>query len=266
MKRKGFTLIEILVAVVIFGLIITIVISFFNSINTERKISIERSKINEKVAIIEKNIRDYISSSNLYLDSNSVDNINSNFNFIRPYYVPTAVIVPAIYETQSDQLILFYNYTPDTYIRVRGTQNRVVIEGSGTFNSNLRFVVIPPGYSQSFFYYFTLSNPIPENTWNNNRRETIIFDRPAFNNSNYMVSLIFRRQIVAQNGPIPPEIQDIIYQTHGNIRDTNLVPNQTITNPNLLYAEIRVGLYQNNRRRLFYTKIMNFYIRHKSII
>lgn len=267
MKRKGFTLIEILVAVVIFGLIITIVINFFNSINTERKISTEKSKINQLVTIIEKDIRDYISSSNLYLYSNLIDNLNSDFSFIRPYYIPTAVIVPAIYETQSNYLLLFYNNIDNnesTYIRIRSVNNRVLFENSGIVQNNLRFITNQQG--NKFFYYFRLSNPI--NNWIPNNTKTIEFSKSSFNNATYQVSLKFFRQVIARASQISQEMQDIIYQTHGNITNTNtnIIPNQIITNPNLLYSEIRIGLYQNNHRRLLYTKTMSFYIRHKSII
>ncbi len=296
LKKTGFSLLEIIIAIVIFGIIITITIELFKNINNERKISVEKAEINEKITILEKNIRDYITSANLSLEpTDKILSLESNFDVVRPYYIPTAIIIPSIYQTQSNHLVIFCNSNIQNnpnpnqdrrlmYMRIRSMNNNIIIEqlisDLNLFNDPLRGTLrlnsIRNG--NTLFWYFSLSNSIDNLIQNMPRQnliiQTIDFNSSNFENSNYVINLTFQRYPLAtMNNPIIPEpYRDIIYQTHGNVTNLNdisnflNVQNPIIANPNILYAEVRIGLYQGNRRRLFFTRTMSFYVKHKSII
>ena len=270
-KTKGFSLIEVIIAVVIFGLIIVWVIDIFRNLSLEKKFTLERSKINQNITILEKNIRDYINSADLDLDDNlSVIASGSSLNEIQPYFVPTPIISPAIYEPESRQLVIYYNNNINNnnkidLILIRAVGNQINFEG---FQGNdfLRFRVISDN-ARNIFWYFLAPNVNPNQLLNQ-----LSFDRPIlYPNGSYQVATIFRRQVIARNNePIPNVMMEIIYQTCGRIANPSITPavngQRFITNPNLLYAEVRVNIYLNNRRRFSHSSILNFHVKHRNII
>ncbi len=122
-NKKGFTLVEIIIAAVIFLVIILIFIQVFSSVIQQNKASIEKARMNEYLSLIEKTIKDELNASNLEVpldtwesieSSIDIDN-NNNKAFINPHYFPTCVIQPNIFqrEVNLNQNPLIYIY-PDT--------------------------------------------------------------------------------------------------------------------------------------------------------
>ncbi|MEN3014583.1 MAG: prepilin-type N-terminal cleavage/methylation domain-containing protein [bacterium] len=279
-NKKALSLIEIIIAVVILSLILVWVVNMLRDIAMEKSIALEKSKVDQIINVFEKNLKNYINNSDLNLNMNLLDIINSNLNDIRPFYVSSAVIVPAIYQTQSDYLLIYYNNTVlinnnnqrISYINVRLTQNNTILfSGIQSNQRNLIFRVLTNNNQTRFFWYYMVQNPF----LNQQTISTIDFGTPAMGRRfTYQISMRFRRiPVIQQNGRIDPTVQEIIYQTHGNITNINQVQGiATITNPNIIYSEITVAVLQqanqaNRRRRVFFTtRAFNIYVRHKSII
>lgn len=265
---KAFTLVEIVIAVLIFSFIVIWILDIFKNIANEKRIAMEKSKIEENINLFEKTLNNFINDSNLEMNMNLVDFMNSNFDQIRPFFVPSAVIVPAIYEIQSRRLILYQNRPQINFLLVQSQNNNQIVFSSINTPNAMRFRVIPNNLNNNgrFLCYFTLNGQL-----NGNINNVINFGNPSWTRHSYRIGLIFRRiPITNANGSINPDVQDIIFQTYGNITNINQIndPNITLlTHPNLLYAEVRVVVYnQNNIRRFTYSRVLNFYVRHKSII
>jgi prepilin-type N-terminal cleavage/methylation domain-containing protein len=109
---KGFTLIEIIVAVTIFLVIILIFIQVFNSIIKQNKISIEKARMNEYLTLIEKVIKDELNACNLEVDPATWSALEGRNPIINPKFYPTSVIQPNIFQESIDisQFPLVYVY------------------------------------------------------------------------------------------------------------------------------------------------------------
>lgn len=268
--KKGFSLIEVIIAVVIFLIIIIWVVDMFRNMNLEKRITLENAKLNENIMILEKNIKNYINEANLDLADN-LNMLQSNLREIKPYFISSCVISPNIYESNSNRLIIYYNRNNVDLISVGVRNNNQVVFQSFLGRNFLIFNLVTNndlGINRKFFWYFT----IPQNL-NFNPIDTIDVGRPIiYPNSNYNINLAFRRQsITDQGGTIIEGFKDIISQTHGNITriDDVQLPSggQFIGNPNLIYAEIRIEVNPRNGRSPFvYHRTLNFYVRHRSVI
>jgi len=276
MKRamKAFTLVEVILAVAIFSLILGIALALFKDFDRERKISLERANIDQKIEIFEKSLRDLINSSSLEIPSSSqaIDYLNSDLgvNDTTVKYFPTSIIVPYIYESDSRILrgiVVNNNNIIDNTIEiydVRASGNSIIIS-----------TVRAPDGSLAFWSFRNIGNPrerldmwvllgnigFPQNP-------TIIFDRSIIRrNGNYQVALRFFR---------PPLLnREIMIQTHGNLwvdngqlvqlSRRNVPPIIRVTqlyDPSVLHCEVVVNLYDRGRRVFNYRRLLTLNVRY----
>ncbi|MFN4220433.1 MAG: PilW family protein, partial [bacterium] len=197
--KKGFSLVEIIIAIVIFLFVIIWVIDIFKNMNLEKRITLENAKLNENVMILEKNIKNFINEANLDLGDN-LDFLQSNLQQIKPYFLPTCIISPNIYERESGRLIIYYNQRFNNndidLVSINAQNNQIIFMGFGGQNF-IRFNVVQGNQGGVFFWYFTIPDV------NFNTINVINFDRPIiYPASNYNINLTFRRQSIVNGNDI----------------------------------------------------------------
>lgn len=247
-KERAFTLIEIIIAVAVFSVIILIVISIINNLTTERKIALERSKINENIILFEKKLKDMLNGSDLTITPEIVNFPPTGIDIITPTSVPTAVISPTICDTSPTRTLVLYrrvqNQNPITnqttyesqLITVSSDNRRILFtlnnQATGTGNNPLLNLIIllqlrtsindPTALNHipsSFIFYF---EPVLSNQFNNNNTiDEIDFGTPFIDRrGRYEVALRFwRNRITDRQGFIYNTSQQIIYQVAGNVRN-----------------------------------------------
>jgi prepilin-type N-terminal cleavage/methylation domain-containing protein len=128
-KLKGFTLMEIIVAVTILLVIILIFIHVFNSIINQNKISIEKARMNEYLSLIEKGIKDELNASNLEVDPGTWSAIEGQDPIINPKFYPTSVIQPNIFQESID-----IHLSPLVYVHPNQNNDRNIL--AALWNNN----------------------------------------------------------------------------------------------------------------------------------
>ncbi|MGB9638617.1 MAG: prepilin-type N-terminal cleavage/methylation domain-containing protein, partial [bacterium] len=134
--KNGFTLIETIIATVIFLVIILIFIQVFSSIIKQNRASIEKARMNEYLALIEKTIKDELNASNLEVDPITWSFLENSNAIVNPKYYPTCVIQPNIFQQSIDisQFPLVYIY-PDpnnqrnTLAALKVDQSQRIVKG-----------------------------------------------------------------------------------------------------------------------------------------
>ena len=129
--KKGFTLMEIIVAVTIFLVIILIFIHVFDSIIKENRISIEKARMSEYLSLIEKVIKDELNASNLEVDPDTWFALESQNPVINPKFYPTSVIQPNIFQESIN-----ISQNPLVYIHPNQNNDANILAALQVFNND----------------------------------------------------------------------------------------------------------------------------------
>ncbi|MCS6955273.1 MAG: prepilin-type N-terminal cleavage/methylation domain-containing protein, partial [Candidatus Calescibacterium sp.] len=233
MRKKAFTLMEILIAVTIFLLILVWVIDIIRNINMERKMALEKSKINENFILLEKNLKNIVNSSELYIPFELSNIVQGRFDIMKPYYLPSSVIFPSIYDVvPTDRLIVYRNVPPNPeaggqphLIVVSSQNNQIIFQIMRRTNNNSSLLNVPFLVNNNanptiFMCYFEVNSG---NLTQVSDLQIINFGNPIINpNYNYQINLRFsRNRITNSQGQIYQAFQDIIHQTTGNVRSVD---------------------------------------------
>ncbi|MCX7972378.1 MAG: prepilin-type N-terminal cleavage/methylation domain-containing protein [bacterium] len=299
-KERAFTLIEIIIAVTVFSVIILIVISIINNLTTERKVALERSKINENIILFEKKLKDMLNGSDLTITPEIVNLPSTGIDIITPTSVPTAVIYPNICDTSPTRSLVLYrrvqNRNPITnettyesqLITVSSDNRRILFtlnnQATGTGNNPLLDLVVFTNDRTALSSFILYFGPARRNQFDNNNTiiDEIDFRTPFIDRTGrYEVALRFwRNRITNERGEIIyATSQQIIYQVAGNarnIRSLNVrirggniqqIGIESLHDPISINSEIIVGVYDTRgRRRLRYNRVLNIPLKYRSII
>ncbi len=288
--KRGFTLIEIIIAVVIFLIVILIFIQVFSSIINQNKASIEKSRMNEYLALIEKTIKDELNASNLEVDPTTWGILESSNAIINPKFYPTCVVQPNIFQQSvnlSTNPLVYISPSPNNpnnntlaaleVFNNNRIQKLVFNNNNGLSSLPLTLVnVVNPGNSREVRWYYVLNqNGQGAASYLNNENNNIITNPQqiniwATNNvlldlSNqvpqYHRNLAYRIQILISRIPTNPT--DSALYLHGTYW-TN-TPNNRIFNPVNLMVYSSIWLIKSNQpnRKILETK-RNFLITLKS--